>query len=404
MRLEHESAPFSAHNEDVAWFYRKLHGNSDRISALHLRGQYDTMTMLLLDSELPNISEFEICLEPIGDNRPREVVDIYNAIRAQADEICTRRTMRKVLLSNYIWTLEFHEIPPLTHLYLQNELDDWELTHEELLLILEQLAPTLQVLVLYDATPYEPMSALYPFRPPEMRIFMPVLHYIEVRPAPQNEFTDFSLLFLHSLRLPQEVTIAWDFTITNIGEGKWDALPSEDIMLRIINVIGLPLQEDCITVVSRTIWYDWEIITKGALEGFTDAMRNARLLAIPDHGIEYQEIKVILFKYSMVESLHLGFYDAILDILWDLEFPTREDGVVAFPKLVNLTIYTGDSNIMSKRRDRLTKRLRTMGLQPLHLSSNASMTRKRKHLGSTYLLTFVAGDMDKEVISSIQLF
>ena len=361
------------------------------------------MTMLLLDSELPNISEFEICLEPIGDNRPREVVDIYNAIRTQADEICTRRTMRKVLLSNYIWTLEFHEIPPLTHLYLQNELDDWELTHEELLLILEQLAPTLQVLVLYDATPYEPMSALYPFRPPEMRIFMPVLYYIEVRPAPQNEFTDFSLLFLHSLRLPQEVTIAWDFTITNIGEGKWDALPSADIMLRIINVIGLPLQEDCITVVSRTIWFDWEIVTKGALEGFTDAMRNARLLAIPDHGIEYQEIKVILFKYSMVESLHLGFYDAILDILWDLEFPTREDGVVAFPKLVNLTIYTGDSNIMSKRRDRLTKRLRTMGLQPLHLSSNASMTRKRKHLGSTYLLTFVAGDMGKEVISSIQL-
>jgi hypothetical protein len=232
---------------------------------------------------------------------------------------------------------------------------------------------------------------------------MPSLRYVEVHESVRNR-TIFPLLFLQSTVCPRMETIVWDIEyMYTWARHEWNSnmLPPTDYLSGVTSLVVAQVSSHtrCCTLVGATLHIDQIPHVDTLMIAFLGKyLCNVTLLALPDFPLEpYHLMREVLRAYGSVTSLHLGWYEDLVEVLVDLEGHEGLDGEstsAICPNLKSLTIYTGAN--MKANVHKFREGLRALRLPRLRLSSSQSTRRKRRWRGktySTYTLQFCAGDI-----------
>lgn len=388
IELEHECYA-SEEGSELNTFYRALSDSPHRIAVLNLRGkELHRKAWDLLQRQLLNIIGISL------RSRIRPVEDLRNVdfLGGRTD------TLRKLHLNGYFWPEV--PFPALTHLYLENDLRERRVSPIELFGLLKSTSSTLEVLHMQDMSPLFDLPQIYSPPPLDERIHMLSLHYVEIHQFFKNSSV-FPLLFLQHLFCPRMETIVWDVECMYTWpshEWNLNMLPPNHHLLSVTKLVGRSLQGLSYVLTGATLHVDLRLaphmsaLTVAFLGNYTS---NVKLLALLDLPSEPYHLKRnILRVYSSVTSLHLGWYDDLLDILIDLEGHDDVDGEASAicPNLKTLTIYTGEN--LKANTHKFRQGLKAYRLPMLRLSSSQSTRRKRRQHGTRYTLQFRSGDIN----------
>jgi len=372
-------------------FYRALSDSPHRIAVLNLRGKtFHKKAWDLLQRQLPNITGISLWSRRI---HPVEGEDLKNVdfLGGRTD------TLRKLHLKGYSWPQV--PFPALTHLYLENQFTERIVFPIEFFSLLKSASSTLEVLHMQDMSPLFDLPQIYAPPPLDKRIHMLSLRYVEIHQFFEDSSV-FPLLFLQNLVCPCMETIVWDVEyMCTWPPHEWNPnmLPPNHHLLSVTKLVGRSFQKLCYVLKGATLYADlWlashmSALTVAFLGRYFSNVKLLALLALPS---EYHLKRDILRVYSSVTSLHLDWYDDLLDVLVDLEGHEDMDGdnTAICPNLETLTIYTGEN--LKANTHRFRPGLKAHRLPMLRLSSSQSTRRKRRQHGTRYTLQFRSGDIN----------
>ena len=387
--IELEHGCFAVEGGEMDPFYCALTDNPHRIAVLNLRGGHlHKRAWDLLQRQLLNVVELSLWSgsRPVEERKDLRNVDFLGG---QTD------TLRKLYLRGYSWPQA--PFPALTHLYLKNDFRERRVSPIELFRLLQSASSTLEVLHMQDTSPFFDSPRFYSPPPPDKRIHMLSLRYVEIHQFVHENASLFPLLFLQNLFCPRMERIVWDAEyMYTWAPHEWNSnmLPPTHHLLGVTSLIGQSSQM-CYVLTGATLYVDliphMSALTVAFLGNY---LSNVKLLALPNFPSEPYHLKRnILRAYSSVTSLHLGWYDDLHDILIDLEGHEDVDGepTAICPNLKTLTIYTGANWRANTHKFRPA--LKAHRLSTLRLSSSQFTRRKRRRHGTTYTLQFQPGDI-----------
>ncbi|KDR69276.1 hypothetical protein GALMADRAFT_926503 [Galerina marginata CBS 339.88] len=383
--------------EEMNEFYRSLLDHPDRIFGLYIRGHLPDAAWDLLQSSMPKIVEVELCFEllhpPPGGIAPGEPVregEIGNFLGGHTS------SLQKLSLEHYSWPRQAY--PALTHLYLVNEHHMDMVFEDEFYDVLQALSSTLQFLYLDDSGPIIEEPDEFFILPTEEKILMPMLQHIEMYPARAYRDTNCLLMILHNLRLPKIVTIVWFSRLTgSLSEYRPDRwgmsmTPPAENLACVANVICSAYRMDCHAVSGKTLHLDPHFTFFADLEVWLSLLPNVVTLGLPYYfGFQdYQDNTYrILELHPKLKTVCLYPGDHLVLLLSDIEM---KEGFC--PLLEVLIILDADYDDIPDESGSESRKLVSHGLEPLCLSADKSMVRRRLSLQTTYTLRFAMGHMD----------
>ncbi|KAJ3510851.1 hypothetical protein NLJ89_g4439 [Agrocybe chaxingu] len=323
-------------------------------------------------------------------------------------------------LKNYIWPMQ-HPFTNLTHLYLDNGLQDC-LTLKEAMAMIQSLFSSLQVLHLDPtASPRvdildDPPDSLW-----ETRTVVCSLRHIEVidiSPSQPGFYGSIPFFFLHNLLVPCLRTLIWDVGITPDLDEKIDLpgpdtirfIPTEHVA-HIKNMVGCATRTQCYVKTGATLFFDPQVVQIEELDIWGQLTPEVEVIALPLSDYAYFGF---LQFYISVKTLHLAEIQPVkilaaleLGYKWEYdEFDDETEAVTIYPQLEALTVYTGSVDMNTPaERSYISAELKERGLEELNFSDSQSgrsdvfvQSRAASRAGSdvrpTYTVCFKMGNLD----------